>query len=286
MVRPSEDAPEPPLIEPVPEGSALGRERLARPVPSAIRGRDRDTGRNDGSGDGDLDERAGGAGPATTIRLAGRGHGPSALIGAIALFLALAWIKPWPVAAPGPTVGTAAPTATPTSTPDPLSNLKYHCQEPSGWRVYARERWGGRLLRSWRTLDPAHAATGPLDQGLPVVPLGASISSLGYCSPWNTVDRPPAGAAVEVWRLMPTAGGTAGWTAAKVHQGASEPVPATILAGLFDPPPLSGRSDDAGGPGGWAPGRWVFAIRTAGYERWWAVDIQPPASPSGGSPAG
>lgn len=280
-----ERAPATPLIEPVQAGSALGRERLARPVRSATRGRDRDAIPHDRSGERVSEERTGRAGPATTMRLAGRGHGPSAVVAVIGLFLAVAWIKPWPVAAPAPPRGAAAPTIAPTSTPDPLSNLKYHCQEPSGWRVYARERWGGRLLRSWRTLDPARAATGPLDPAIPVVPLGASISSLGYCSPWNTLERPPAGAVVEVWRLTPAAGPAAGWSASQVRPGTSEPAPATILAGLFGPPAGSGGSERAASIS-WTTGRWVFAIRASGFERWWAIDIQPPALPSGQPPAG
>ena len=40
---------------------------------------------------------------------------------------------------------------------------------------------------------------------------------------------------------------------------------------------------------GWPGGRYVFAIRAPGYERWWGVDVEPPgeiAPPRGVAPRG
>ncbi|MBA2720568.1 MAG: hypothetical protein H0U52_15205, partial [Chloroflexi bacterium] len=166
--------------------------------------------------------------PTPTIRLAGRGRGPGAVVALVAIFLAMAWIKPWPTAAPAAPRVPAGPTARPAQpTADPLSSLRYHCQEPSGWRVYARERWGGRELRSWRTMDPAWVASGPLDPAIPVAPLGAAISELGYCSPWRTSARPPEDATVTAWRLT-LASVSAGWRATPVELRATAPAPATV----------------------------------------------------------
>ncbi|MBA2720943.1 MAG: hypothetical protein H0U52_17130 [Chloroflexi bacterium] len=36
----------------------------------------------------------------------------------------------------------------------------------------------------------------------------------------------------------------------------------------------------------WAAGRWVFAVRGTGYERWWAIDIRELAPPSAIPPGG
>ena len=255
------------------------RDRLSRPVRIDVRARDRAL---------VPDESAeAGPGPAT-IRLAGRGNGPSVVVAVVAVFLAVAWIKPWPAAAPRAAIVPAGPTRPPAEpTPDPLADLKYHCQEPSGWRVYARERWAGRALRSWRTMEPARVADGPLDPGIPVIQLGATIVNLGYCSPWNTAERPPVDATVAAWRLPAvTTDPRSGWEATPIELRATAPTPATVVAGLFAPP-VSGP--DRAGPsraGTWAAGRWVFTVRGADDERWWAIDIQLPGPPSGPVPPG
>jgi hypothetical protein len=219
--------------------------------------------------------------PAPTTRLAGRDRGPGAIVVAIALFFAIAWIKPWPAPliplAPLPAPPTQPP---PTPTADPLASLKHHCQEPPGWRVYAWERWGGRELRSWRSLEPATAASGPLDPVIPVVPLGAAISNLGYCSPWNTTERPPAGAVVSAWRVAAPAGGSAVASATPIALRSLAPSAPTVVAALYAAP--AGRSDRSSPPaGGWEAGRWVFAVRAPGFERWWAVQVQVPPADAG-----
>jgi hypothetical protein len=231
-----------------------------------------------GPDDGRSDRR----GPAPTTRLAGRDRGPGAILAAIVLFFAIAWIKPWPAPpiplAPLPAPPTAAP---PTPTADPLSDLKHHCQEPPGWRVYAHERWGGRSLRSWRSLEPAQAASGPLDPTIPIVPLGAAITSLGYCSPWNTDERPPAGAEVFAWRLEPRAGASATVIATAVPLRSLAPTRATVVAALYAPPAAAAPARSSPPVDGWAAGRWAFAVRAPGYERWWAIQIEVPPIPSG-----
>lgn len=255
------------------------RERLSRPVRTDIRGRDSPL---------TVPEPGETRTATPTIRLAGRGHGPSIVAVVVAVFLAIAWIKPWPAGAPRAAAIPAGPTRPPPEpTADPLSDLKYHCQEPSGWRVYARERWAGRALRSWRTMEPARAATGPLDPGIPVIPLGATIVNLGYCSPWNTAERPPAGAVVAAWRLtVRTTDPRSGWDAAAIELRATAPTPATVVASLFAPPARELDQDGSSADGIWAAGRWVFTVRGAGYERWWAIDVQLPGLPSGPNPPG
>lgn len=255
------------------------RDRLSRPVRIDVRARDRAL----------VPDEPGETRTATpTIRLAGRGHGPSVVVAVVAVFLAVAWVKPWPAAAPRAAIVPVGPTRPPAEpTPDPLSDLKYHCQEPSGWRVYARERWAGRALRSWRTMEPARVADGPLDPGIPVIPLGATIVNLGYCSPWNTAERPPAGATVAGWRLTArTTDPRSGWEATPIELRATAPTPATVVAGLFAPP--ASRLDRPGpsGEGTWSAGRWVFTVRGADYDRWWAIEVQLLAPPSAPIPVG
>jgi hypothetical protein len=254
------------------------RERLSRPVPTDVRRRDSAL---------PVSEPGEPRTATPTIRLAGGGHGPSIVVAVVAVFLAIAWIKPWPSAAPRAAVVPAGPTRPPPEpTTDPLSDLKYHCQEPPGWRVYARERWAGRALRSWRTMEPARAATGPLDPGIPVIPLGATIVNLGFCSPWNTAERPPAGATVAAWRLTARTDPRSGWDATPIELRATAPTPATEVAGLFAPPARGFDPGSSSVDGIWAAGRWVFTVREADYERWWAIDVQLPGPPSVPVPPG
>lgn len=214
--------------------------------------------------------------PTTTVRIAAGDRGPVVLALLITGFLAIAIAKPWveQIAANRPVANpTADPTATPAPTADRMAALRVHCQDPLGWRVYSHEAWLGRAVRTWRSLEPATTASGPLDPAIPVVPLGPNVVGLGYCSPWSGADRAPDRAIVQAWRLRdPTARGGDPFTRVELRLVA--PRPPTPLGAIYGP--LADRADPAE-PGalGWPAGRYVFAVHTDSWERWWAVEVAP-----------
>ena len=226
--------------------------------------------------------------PTPTVRISGRDRSPFLLTALIAAFLGVAMLKPWVEQLPGSSASIAPPrpiatnSVPPASTgPDPLISLREHCQEPLGWRVYSREAWNGRTVRTWRSLEPAAGASGPLDPTLPTVPLGPSVEALGYCSPWDGSERVPSGASVAAWRLDPAARGS---PLTAVDLLAIAPEPPSPLGELYG---ALGDRHDPSAPGavGWEAGRYVFAIRSPGWERWWAVDIAPPDAVRAGGDA-
>src|SRR5947208_3381781 len=96
--------------------------------------KDRLDSRNDIGGGGP----DGSAAAPVTARLGSAGRGPEILVGLIAVFVALALIKPWGLAGGGPRpTPRATPAAVAAASTDPLAALRHHCQEPSGWRIYA-----------------------------------------------------------------------------------------------------------------------------------------------------
>ncbi len=248
--------------------------------------------RPDGSAEpGDDDRRRPAAAP-VTVRLAPAGRGTGVLAGLIAVFLAIALVKPWGdgdgARGPRPTPRvTAAPTVAPTA--DPLAALRRNCQDPPGWRVYSRERWASTTVRSWRTLEPVFGASGPLDPSVPILPLVGEIDALGYCSPWTAGERPPADAGIDGWRIALASGGDprsgAEPRAESIPLQPFDPTWPSLLGALYGPP-VDRFDPHLGDSVGWPAGRYVFAIRAPGYERWWGVDVEPPtASERLGGPA-
>ena len=151
---------------------------------------------------------------------------------------------------------------------DPTRLLAHHCPEPSGWRVFSHQNWGGRNVRSWRSADVASTASGPLDPAIPWIEVRSDeIRLLGYCAPWSGTEAPPTGADVEGWVLA----------------GVLDPRPLTLrraslpdetsLGGLYLPPAARGGR---GGPGEWSSGRFVFHVAGAGFDRWWGVAVVHP----------
>ncbi len=217
---------------------------------------------------------------APTVRIGARDRWPLALTGLIALFLGAALAKPWAetaLAPPGPPAMPPAaartPSLAPSIGPDPRAALREHCQDPLGWRVYSRELWNGRIVRTWRSVEPANLAVGPADPAIPVVELGPSVEALGYCSPWSGIEQPPDDARVAAWRLeLARRGGDPATPVALVLIG---PHPASPLGALYG---SIGDRHDPAAPGfrGWPAGRYVFTIGAAGWQRWWAVEIAEP----------
>jgi hypothetical protein len=251
----------------------------------------------------------------STIQLGRAGRPPGILAISIVLFVAIAIIKPWPqtVRPPAPVETRRAVAAQPTPQPtaDPLSELRSHCEQPLGWRVYSIERWADQTLRIWRSLQPASAAVDATDPGIPAIPLGPAVDLVGYCSPWDGAERPPAESHLSAWSVDPAAGPA---HATPMDLELIAPRPPSVLGALFGsrsatrpsagPTPTPGGSaagsapgsvaagqsgepsqsnDPVGGPGAssgtlavtaiWPSGHFVFELVAPGWQRWWAVDI-------------
>jgi hypothetical protein len=211
---------------------------------------------------------------------------------AIVAFIVGAMWKPWAPPPQGrPLVQGPIPTAateTASGSGDPLGELREECNEPGGWRVYSHEGFLDQDVRVWRSVEPVAIASGPLDPSLPLIQVGPVNEALGYCAPWTGPERPPDGSIVSAWQVLPGTRrlGTAGTEAAvPVRLARVLPTRATVLGALYAGPggrpgPLDGRA------AGWATGRYVFAVRAPGWERWWGVEVSTagpfPSEPSSG----
>jgi hypothetical protein len=210
-------------------------------------------------------------GPATLVRIGGPDRGPALIVIAIAVFVAVALIKPWPDAA-GPRATFGPATAPPTAVPsvDPLAAIRLDCQDPPSWRIFTRERWPGGQLRSWRSLEPLAVASGPLDPALRAVPISPEIVALGYCAPWDGPERPPDDVRLHAWVLdVDESDGVARPSAVALDLRSASSTLVPPLGALMAPPVVSGhiRTDL------WPSATYVFELDGAGFERWWAVRI-------------
>jgi hypothetical protein len=231
--------------------------------------------------------------PTAIVRIARRGRRTGWLITFLAVFFVIAVAKPWAGGPrpPRPLVQGpfALPTTTPAAFPGPpaaAEALQLQCGEPLGWRVFTHEEFLGRMVRTWRAVEPALAAWGPLDPGVPIIEVGPTIEALGYCSSWTRADRPPADVAVSAWRIAGS--DRDGETATAVPLESLVPEWPTDLGALFGPgsgnslardgsPTGSGSGSRNDAPdASWSLGRYVFAVRADGFERWWAVNISRP----------
>jgi hypothetical protein len=210
----------------------------------------------------------------SVAHLAATDRVPGRLTLVLVVFVAVAIVKPWP-SGPGerPPPAPVLPPPAATASVDPLNLIRADCQDPPGWRTYSREAWSRGQLRSWRTLEPATSASSPLDPVIPSVPFVAAVLELGFCAPWTGVERPPDGATVRAWQILPEISRGEGRRASQIRV---QPVGTTLTlpyGGLFRPP---------AGPDGnrWPAGRWVFEVAAPGWERWWAVEIEPQGDPS------
>jgi len=211
-----------------------------------------------------------------SARLESRGRGPEIVAVLIAIFVGIALVKPWGNGTSGEPRPTPRVSIAPVAAPsvDPLAQLRRNCEEPVGWRVYTSERWGRLTVRSWKTVDPVHGATGPLDVTIPTVPLAAQIDALGYCSPWSDGERPPADSLVTGWRIS-SERSRAGPEAVPIVLESVDPSWPSVLGALYGPP-VNRFDPNAIEVIGWPGGRYVFVIQAGGFERWWGVDVEPP----------
>lgn len=249
--------------------------------------------------------------PTATVRVGRRARLPGVLVAVTAVFLTLALVKPWAgPARPQLLVqgSYALPSAAPTAA-GATAELEAQCGEPLGWTVFTRERWNGRMVRAWRAVEPSVAAGGPLDPAVPLIRVGESISALGYCSPWDADARPPGGVSISAWRIVGRDAehpAVIALTLESVVPGWPVELGALFGPGAGAPDPVSGDPRASGDPGGsgdprasgapggsgdasgsgaprdpaggatWSLGRYVFALRTRDWERWWAVTVPAP----------
>lgn len=231
-----------------------------------------------------------------TTRLRGHDPAPGRIVALALVAVVLAVLKPWagdaPAApAPRPTAATPVPRVTsPPPRTEERGDLHLHCHEPSGWRVYAHQSWKRGLIRTWRTVQPASLASGPLDDTLPEVRVPDTVTALGYCAPWQGDEQPPEDAQLTVWLVLESArNGEAVAALQLVHVAPEED---TSLGGLYEPAQLGllfGDGDPTArpvGPAPWPVNRYVFALRERSWERWWVVRVgDPPGGSSGAEDA-
>ena len=217
----------------------------------------------------------------------------STAVGVVAVLVGLAILKPWGVAAPSPSRAPRLATPTPVVvTPEPTADVSAEglaspiCLGAGGWRVVSRETWETQDVRVWRAIEPAPAATGPLDPVIPSVPIVAvELTALGWCAPAYGPAKPVGPATVSAWWVE---GGVATALLLEQLQPATGVTP---LAALYLP--LGGcptnlrcaapGASPGGGPaassppggGAWTTGRVVFhwVDEGAGTEAWLAADI-------------
>ena len=207
------------------------------------------------------------------------GAAPSAAL--ILVFVTGAVLKPWasPAAARGPV---RAPRLAPRWPPPrssriPSAGLRAHCRGAGGLAGVqprdvvprpGRPRSGAasspRPRRRARSIRPSRcpagrrrsrrSATAPVDRhGAPARRDARPALAAGA--------RPPAG---------PRPSSRSRSSASRPPSRPSLGAPLRARRGR----PIAGRRDD---PAGWSIGRYVFAVRVAGLERWWAVDVSAPA---------
>lgn len=245
----------------------------------------------------DPDPTEGGDIAVTRLRPGGRSPGPVAVL--LAAVVVVALVKPWggEERAAGPaSPALAAPTARaastrpPPATPPAEAAIREHCLDPGGWRVFAHEGTGEGTIRSWKSVVPAAGVRTPADPTIPIVPVGApELEGLGYCAPWRGSERPPRDVTLQVWRIAATG------DASPLDVVRLVPAAPTLLGGLYVPPAtqspaVAGTSarPSPGAAAAWPDGRYVFALRSEGYDRWWSVDVatgRPSPGPDGTSAA-
>jgi hypothetical protein len=216
--------------------------------------------------------------PVPTTRLRDRGRLPGAAAALVVGLVLVAIVKPWgspdvpsSPALPAQVADASPATRTPRPSPDDRAELREHCFDPIGWRVFAREEGDRRTTRSWKSVDPVPTARGPRDARIPSVLVAAErIPALGYCAPARHGTSPPITATLAIWRLEPD-----GTRVTRLRTRRFLPSRETILGGLYAAGPSSTDT--------WTSGRYVFAVRSEGYERWWAVDVVADIPAAGGS---
>ena len=195
------------------------------------------------------------------------------LVWLVGAAVVLAFYKPWDTggkAPPGsvylPVVATPHVDPTPHATTE-LDMVAGFCLEPSGWRVYSSERFGGQGVRSWTAMTPMSAATGPDDPRIPIVPVvSQAVLAIGFCAPVYGRDEPPTDATDRIYRVTSTM--VAGERVTQIE----------LLAPIRVEP--QGRASYLGaayapesGPG-WLDCVYVVHVEGSGYSRWFGIHVE------------
>lgn len=205
-------------------------------------------------------------------------------LGAVALLVALAILKPWGGGSPNatlapnrfaaPTEGAINPAPTEDRSADGLAGPI--CLGAGGWQIATLERWRTQDVRVWRAIEPLAAATGPTDPAIPSVAVVAiEISGLGWCAPAYGPDRPAGPDTVTAWSVH-------GGTATEIELAQVRPTAGTTpLAALYVPltrcpdPGMCLPLLPAPVPRPWTSGRVVFRYldEGTGHVVWLAADV-------------
>jgi hypothetical protein len=195
------------------------------------------------------------------------------LVWLIGAAVVLAFYKPWDTgekALPGsvyvPVVATPHADPSPDATTE-LDIVASFCLEPSGWRVYSSERFGGQRVRSWTAMTPVSAATGPDDPRIPIIPVvSQAVLAIGFCAPVYGRDEPPTDATDRIYHVTTIT--IAGERVSQVELLAPirvEPQGRVSYLGAAYAPP-AGSS--------WLDGVYVVHVEGAGYSRWFGIQVE------------
>jgi hypothetical protein len=195
------------------------------------------------------------------------------LIWLVAAVVLVAFYKPWDSGSPLPPVSAYLPALqTPEVSPSPrpsteLDVVASFCLEPSGWRVYSSERWGGQGVRSWTALAPITSAIGPTDPRIPVVPVvSQSVLAIGFCAPVSGSDKPPTDASDRVYRLTEIKiAGVKTTRADLLAPVRVAPVARPSYLGAAYAPP-AGTS--------WPNGLYIVRVEGSAYARWFGIQVE------------
>ena len=209
--------------------------------------------------------------------------------------VAITVVKPWGGSSGEPgrvervavVAGSSAGAAVPASAAAPAPSLDpgralaaEMCLEPSGWRMFATERFSNWLVRSWVLVEPLVGASGPDDPRIPFIDeTSMAVLNLGYCAPISGPDRPSTAARTTImakWSAAPGAPTTSGDPPPPTHWDVIQPrqvlptLGASPYGGSWSPP----GPDDAS----WPSGAFVFEIGEAGPDttashRWFGVIV-------------
>ena len=195
------------------------------------------------------------------------------LVWVVAALITLALFKPWGTGSKAPpgseflpktTYQPGSPTPRPSTDLDAVAGF---CLEPSGWRVYSVEHFGGQRVRSWTALTPATSATGPTDPRIPVIPVvSQAVLALGYCAPVYEPDKPPSNATTRIYRVgTVTIAGEKVMRAAEISPTRIEPPGiASSLGAVYAP--VQGTS--------WMDGTYIVRVEASGYARWFGIQVE------------
>ena len=197
----------------------------------------------------------------------------------VAVFVSVAFLKPW-VVDESPAGGSAAVEAgaSPENRPAGSSGNRTAaspappaadeavldlCHEPGSWRTATIETWRDQTVRVWRAVEPEPASR-PLDPTIPVVPaVGTSVPAIGYCAPASGPAQPVGPAIVHAWR---------------VDGNAVQPLALKQIAPIDDVSPygaLYGPPAELGATSSWPNGLVVFRYEELATQtsRWFAIEV-------------